>query len=166
MTIPTQAFLSFLSAFVLALIGAFVGARLALRRTKTETVWRTKYEAYQRILMSIEDIRFWAEESYGDNFNLPTVSADALKEARKRYDEAKRTLWSFVRAGDLIACEEARLLLDEMMTELSREEYRDSEDPMADDDRWTAFATHTDNVRKIVGAAVPKLVLVAKKDLQ
>ena len=166
MTTQVQAIISFLSAFAIALVGAFVGARLALRRTKAETVWRTKYEAYQRILMAIEDIRFWAEESYGDNFSLPSVSQDALKEARTRYDEAKRTLWSFVRAGDLIACDEARTLLDDMMTALSREEHRHMEDPKADDDGWTAFAEHTDNVRKIVGAAVPKLVLVAQKDLR
>ena len=91
-----------------AVIAAFLAAYLATTRTKKETRWRTKYDAYQRILSSVEDIRYWAEETYADAMMLPSIGSTRLGVAQDRYEEAKRVLWSHVNVGGLLICEDAR----------------------------------------------------------
>jgi hypothetical protein len=157
---------SFASAAVIALIAAFAAAFLATRRTKGETRWRAKYDAYARILSSVEDIRFWAEETYASNLLLPTVGAEQLRLATERYDEAKRVLWSYVYVGALVVCPEARDRLETLLSAIGREEHRFQEDVTGDDEYSREIAEHCDNIRKIVAEQIPSVLTVAQHDLR
>jgi hypothetical protein len=148
-----------------AVIAAFVAAFLATRRTKSETRWRAKFDAYARVLGAVEDMRFWAEETYASNLLLPTVGSDELKAATRRYDEAKRVLWSYVHVGVLVISDEAREKLDEMLSSIAREEIRFDMDAGNEDDYSADLANHCDNVRNLVATHLPGIVTTAKHDL-
>jgi hypothetical protein len=156
---------SFASAAVVALIAAFAAAFLATRRAKGETRWKAKYDAYARVLSSVEDIRFWAEETYASNLLLPTVGAEQLRLATQRYDEAKRVLWSYVHVGALVVCPEARSKLEALLSAIGREEHRFQEDMIGDDDYSGEIADHCDRIRKIVADQIPAVMTIAQHDL-
>jgi hypothetical protein len=46
-------------------LAAFIGSFLALRKYKKEKIWQEKYNAYKEILAAIQNMKHWADETYG-----------------------------------------------------------------------------------------------------
>jgi hypothetical protein len=155
-----------LKSFGEPLLAALLVAFLAFRRTKSETKWRAKHDAYQRILSSVEDIRYWAEETYADALMLPSIGQQRLLAAADSYEEAKRVLWSHVYVGGLVVCEAARLRLDKMLSEIAGEEFEFQENPGDPDDFTRGLAAHCDKVRNIANEHIPHILELAKGDLK
>lgn len=105
-------------------MAAYVGSLLALRKTKRETQWQAKYEAYQKILAAVESMRICAEETYSARHLLPSLTDEKLVELGHRYQEAKRELWSHVRVGELVVSSDARASLADLLSAISSEEIR------------------------------------------
>jgi hypothetical protein len=155
-------------SIVTALVAAFVGTTLAVRRTKRERRWQATYDAYQQILSSVEDIRFWAEETYASNMMLPSPGTDALRAASSRFDEAKRRLSGFVHVGELVINGESRAMLEALLHEIASEEFRfeADNDNAAEVDFPSALANHCDLVRKLVNDRLPAILQAARADLE
>ena len=49
---------------MVALVGAFAGAFLALQKHRREKRWEARYAAYEDILRAISAILTWVEESF------------------------------------------------------------------------------------------------------
>jgi uncharacterized membrane protein YraQ (UPF0718 family) len=157
--------LKWLFSLITAIVAAFLGSTLALRKTKTERRWQAKYDAYQKILAAVESMRYWAEESYASNLLLPSVSSEKLSELRDGYHEAKRELWSYVHIGELIVCIASRELLEDLLVEIAREEFRFEDDSIDDSEFPAALAHHCDQIRTAITKALPKLLELAKADI-
>ena len=154
-----------LLSLVTAIVAAFVGSTLALRKTKTERRWQAKYDAYQQILAAVEAMRYWAEECYASNLLLPAVSGEKLSELSNRYQEAKRELWGYVHVGELIISSASRQLLEEVLVEIGRQEFRFEDDSVDDAEIPAALAHHCDDIRTAVAKALPKLLQLARADI-
>lgn len=148
------------------MVAAVLTALLTTRRSKTETRWKAKYDAYSRILSSIEDIRYWAEETYASNLLLPSIGGDQLDAATKRFHEAKRVLWSYVHVGALVVSEDVREKLDDFLVAIGSEEHRFEEDVRDDDDYSTDLADHCDKIRNLVTERLPGLLASARSDIR
>ena len=157
---------NFIASAVIAIIAAFAAAFLATRRTKNEARWRASYDAYTRILSSVEDIRFWADETYASNLLLPSASAEQLNAAEGRYEEARRILSSFAHVGALVISEQCRRELDELISDLSREDFRFHEDGTDEENFSRELAEHCEKVRTLIESHLPQIVASAKKDLR
>ncbi|MFL5579166.1 MAG: hypothetical protein ACJ8AO_02250 [Gemmatimonadaceae bacterium] len=158
-------FLRWIASLGTALLAAFVATALTLRRTKSERRWQAKYEAYQRILGAVEDVRYWAESTYADTLMLPSLSQAKLTEASGRFEEAKRALSSFVHIGELVISADALELLDRIRGEISSEEFRYEDDRGGDDSPDHDLAEHCDKIRRIVEGYLPRLLSLARDDI-
>jgi hypothetical protein len=79
-----QSLLSWLSSFAAQLLAAFIGSFLALRKYKKETIWQEKYNAYKEILAAIQNMKHWADETYGSCLCLLSIAALRGDFANKR----------------------------------------------------------------------------------
>lgn len=145
-------------------IGAVIGSALALFRTKAETKWRAKFDAYQQILLGFEDMRFWAEETYATNLSLPTVGGDQA-DLSQRYRQAKRDLWSYAHIGGLIISQEATADVRDLLIEIAGEEFEFADDAADEASYPYKLAEHAGRVRDAITAQLPELVRIARSDL-
>lgn len=147
-----------------ALTAAFIGSTFALSRTKRERRWQAKYDAYQRIFAGVEDIRFWAEETYSSSLSLPSIGS--AKDLAKRFDDAKRELWGFVHVGGLVVSAESQAALEEFLTEISKIEFAFHDEGTDEQNYATVLADHCDKLRQVVAKHLPVLLQLGKKDLK
>lgn len=155
-------FLSLSSVVVGVVLGAFV----TLWRRQAETKWGTKFEAYQRILSAIDDIRFWAEETYASNLALPTVSTDDAPALATKYRAARRELWRFVHVGGLIISDDASAELEGLLSKIAQDEFGFWDDSFSEDDYSLELARHAERVRTAIDKSLPRLLEVAKRDIR
>lgn len=147
-------------------LAALAGLWLAARKFKNERILQEKYGAYQRVLESIESIRYWGEETSARAYMLPSVSWFGGKEAHAFYAEARRELAKQTSVGAVLLSDEFVAALIQLETALFQEAHQASEDSYGEErDQEFAFGAHATEVRKLADAHLPKLIRLARRDL-
>lgn len=147
-------------------LAALAGSLLATRKFRQERLWQEKYAAYQRVLGSIEAIRYWGDEAAADVHMLPTVGWFDGKDAQEFYAQAKREVTKQASIGTVLLSEEFVAELAVFQTELFGLAHAASEEHHEDDrDQHFAFGDHASEVRSLADRALPKLIRLARKDV-
>lgn len=145
---------------------ALAALALATRKFRRERLWQEKYAAYQRVLESIEAIRYWGDETSAEVHMLPTVGWFNGKVASDFYAEAKREVAKQTSIGTVLL---ARVFVTELrafQTELFRQTYDASEEHTEDErEAYRALGDHASKVRNISDKYLPTLIQLARSDL-
>lgn len=164
-----QAYFSSINPFkdlIVPAIAAVFGLWFATRKFRKERLWQEKYLAYQRVLESIEAIRYWADETTSDVSMLPTVGWFDGKSSNDFYAVAKREVAKQTLIGTLLLSEEFVSDLTDLYIEIFRETHQASEEFHEDEqDGEVAFGAHASEIRKIADKYLPKLISLARNDL-
>ncbi len=147
-------------------IAALIGLWFATRKFKRERIWQEKYLAYQRVLESIESIRYWGNEVSAGIHMLPTVGWFNGKSPNDFYAEAKREVAKQTRIGTILLSEEFVAELSSLQTELFTQTHDASENFHEDEqDAEFAFGEHASEIRSIADKHLPNLIRLARSDL-
>jgi hypothetical protein len=149
-------------------IAAVSGSWFAMRKFKRERIWQEKYVAYQRVLESIEAIRYWGDEMSSGVHMLPTIDWFNGKDAKDFYAEAKREIAKQTLIGTILLSEEFVAELSALQTDLFRQTYQASEAMhMYGDERdaEVAFGDHASKIQSIADKYLPKLIELARRDV-
>lgn len=159
-------FVNFLKYLLVPAIAAVAGSWLATRKFKRERIWQEKYVAYQRVLESIEAIRYWGDEMSSEVHMLPTVGWFNGKDANDFYAEAKREIAKQTSIGTILLSEEFVAELSALQTDLFRQTY-DASEVMHEDERDAelAFGYHASKIRSIADKYLPNLIELARRDV-
>lgn len=144
---------------------AVVGVWLATRRFKHERLWQEKYLAYQRVLSSIEAIRYWGDEISSDVHMLPTVGWFDGKSAHDFYAEARREVAKQCAIGTVLLAPAFVQELTEFQQELFRKEHEARDSPTDELDEEFAIGEHAAEVRSLTDEHLPILIKLARSDL-
>lgn len=145
-----------------ALIVALVVAKVAVSRTKEERLWQAKYDAYQRVLAAIEDVRFWAEDRTARAAFLPH---SGLGDVGSRYEEAQRALSGFIHTGELLISARSRELLEALITTISRAQFAFENEARHDHEYDEHLGWHAEQIGRSVDALLPQVMAAARADL-
>lgn len=145
---------------------ALVALALATRKFRHERLWLEKYAAYQRVLESIEAIRYWGNETSSEVHMLPTVGWFNGKDAHDFYSEAKREVAKQTSIGTVLLAEAFVAELCAFQTDLFQQTY-DASEEYNEDEREAHFALgdHASKVQKIADKYLPNLIRIARSDL-
>ena len=152
---------------------ALLGLWIATRKFKHERIWQEKYAAYQRVLESIEVIRYWGDEMASDAYMEPTVNWYDGKSPNDFYASAEREIVKQISIGTILLSKNFTSVLSEFYKELYKENYsaqeiytesyheyqHDSQAAVIDHGR------HAAETRNIADKYLPTLVKLARKDL-
>jgi hypothetical protein len=154
------------TTLLVAFFGAFIGAVLALWKSKKEKIWQEKYHAYQEILGSINDMKYWAVETNASCQSLPTVGSVNEKELYKGYANARKCISKYINIGKLIISNSVTEKLDELNRLMEEEDFQ-FEDQGVDDSNYNeVLYEHTVNIQKIIDDRLDTIIHLAKKDLK
>lgn len=147
-------------------IAAISGLALATRKFQRERLWQEKYASYQRVLASIEAIRYWGDEMSSEVHMLPTIGSFDGKEPADFYADAKREISKQVSIGTILLSKEFVAELSVFQTELFQQIY-DANEEFHEDEQEVhhAFGTHASRVRDIADNHLGKLIELSRKDL-
>lgn len=157
-----------LKDIAIPMLAAWVGFWLAGRKFKKERLWQEKYAAYQQVLAAIEAISLWAEESCNGTRMLPTIGWFDGKTSTDFYSQARREIAKHARIGMLLLSSETISTLEDFQRDIFRENFRaedesdHSDNPSEIEDE---FHAHAQEIRKIVDNYLPRITLLARKDL-
>jgi len=147
-------------------LAALAGLWLATRKFKREKLWQEKYVSYQKVLESIEAIRYWGDEISAEVHMLPTVGWFDGKDSKDFYAEAKREVAKQITIGTVLLSEPFVLKLAEFQQELFTQTYEASEDFHEDEQEADfAYAQHASQIRGIADKYLPELINIARSDL-
>ena len=159
--------ISILKDLAVPAAAAWVAFWLATKKFKRERIWQEKYTAYQRVLESVEAIRYWGNETYSAVHMLPIVGHDSAKSAQQHYAEAKREVAKQSAIGTILLSNEFVLNLSEFQKEVFQQTFDASEDLCGDEqDRELAYGTHAAKVRDIADKYLLLLIAAAWRDLR
>ena len=147
-------------------IAALAALALATRKFKHERLWQEKYAAYQRVLESIEAIRYWGDETSSEVHMLPTVGWFNGKNANDFYAEAKREIAKQTSIGTVLLAKAFVIELRAFQAELFRQTYSASEECNEDErEAYSSLGAHASEVRSIAEEYLPNLIQIARSDL-
>tara|TARA_R110001583_G_scaffold49686_1_gene155511 strand:- start:1767 stop:2273 length:507 start_codon:yes stop_codon:yes gene_type:complete len=156
-------------SFCTALLAAFFGSLLAIKKFKKEKIWSEKYKAYQDVLSALEAMLLWANETYCHQKMIPTKGTQGIEGGNwPSFSEARRVIAKTTRVGSLLLPTEVIDELEALESDLWNENFR------ADDERYyypntheesEAIAEHADNVEKLIKPRLKAIIQHAKKDL-
>jgi hypothetical protein len=151
---------------VVPALAAIAGLWMATRKFKHERLWQEKYAAYQRVLSSIEAIRYWGDEISADVHMLPSIGWFDGKSAHDFYAEAKREVAKQSTIGTVLLAPAFVEKLNALQTELFRKTHEASKDfqPNEQDEEF-AYGAHAENVRNLTDEFLPDLIKLARRDL-
>lgn len=145
---------------------ALVSLWFAMRKFKRERLWQEKYEAYQRVLASIEVIQYWGNECSCDVYMLPSVRWFDGKKPHEFYAEAQREVARQCAIGTVLLSSDFVGRLTEFQTALFRKAHAASEDFHHDEQEAEfAFGEHATEVRKLADEYLSDLIGLARRDL-
>lgn len=145
---------------------ALAALALATRKFRRERLWQEKYVAYQRVLESIEAIRYWGDETSSEVHMLPTVGWFNGKNANDFYAEAKREIAKQTSIGTVLLAQAFVTELRVFQTELFRQTYDASEEYSEDErEAHRVLGDHASKVRDITDKYLPNLIQLARSDL-
>jgi len=158
---------SWLITFIVTLLAAFFGSLVALRKFKKEKLWQEKYNSYQEVLNALEALILWADETYSSNKLIPSIGTSTL-EGVQSFPAARRVLAKTTCIGKLLISKDAITELEAIEQELWDEEFRASEECFHPNtwEEQEFYATHAENVKKIVKPRLEKIICFAKSDLE
>lgn len=138
----------------------------ATRKFKKERIWQDKYAAYQKVLESIEAIRYWGEEVSHDVHMLPTIADFSGKSAADFYAAAQREVLKQTSIGTLLLSEEFMFKLEQFYKEFYQERFFESEEYYEDCQvAEFGFGKHAAAIRDIADKYLSELISLARKDL-
>lgn len=147
-------------------LAALAGVWLAMRKFKQERIWQEKYSAYQRVLESIEAVRYWGDEKASNVHMLPSIGWFGGKDARQFYAEAKREIAKQTSIGTVLLSEAFINRLSALQDEMLIETHRASEEIYgSDEETESAFGAHAERIRGIADRYLPQLIQLARVDL-
>ncbi|MFT4919815.1 MAG: hypothetical protein ACI8RU_002442 [Zhongshania aliphaticivorans] len=156
-------------SFCTALLAAFFGSLLAIKKFKKEKIWSEKYKAYQDVLSALEAMLLWANETYCHQKMIPTKGTQGIEGGNwPSFSEARRVIAKTTRVGSLLLPTEVIDELEALESDLWNENFR------TDDERYyypntheesEAIAEHADNVEKLIKPRLKAIIQHAKKDL-
>ena len=80
-------------SFCTALLAAFFGSMLTIRKFKKEKIWQEKYQAYRDVLSALEAMLLWADETYCDQKMIPTKGTGGIEGGNwPSFAEARRVI--------------------------------------------------------------------------
>jgi hypothetical protein len=151
---------------VVPAVAALMAIWLATRKFKKERLWQDKYSAYQRVLESIEAVRYWADEASSEVAMLPTIGWFNGKTSSEFYAEAKREISKQTTIGTLLLSEPFVEKLNAFQTDLFGQTHIASEDHHENErEAHSAFGDHATAVRSLADKYLPELLQLARKDL-
>jgi hypothetical protein len=147
-------------------LAALTGFWLATRKFKHERLWQEKYAAYQRVLSSIEAIRYWGDEISANVHMLPSIGWFDGKSAHDFYAEAKREVAKQSTIGTVLLSPSFVDKINAFQTDLFRMAHAASEDfqPNEQDEEF-AYGAHAAEVRNLTDKYLPVLIKLARSDL-
>lgn len=151
---------------IAALVSAYIGANLALRKFKYEQHWKEKYDAYKEIFDALGNLLLWADETYSSCKLLPSIGAKEGPGFYKGYAHARVCLTKFSTSGRFIVKGTFSDELQELSNQLWQSEFVYDDalgDPALYDEE---LASHAEKVRELVQSRLEKLVTLAKSDLK
>lgn len=147
----------------LAALGALA---LATRKFKRERLWQEKYFAYQRVLESIEAIRYWGDEAAAEVHMLPTVGWFDGNDSIDFYAKAKREVAKQTSIGTVLLSKEFVTALCLFQTDLLRQSVDAADEIYGDEEEAeSAFGAHASKVRDIADKHLTTLIELARSDL-
>lgn len=139
---------------------------IAMRKFRKEKIWQEKYAAYQRVIIAIEEIRYWADEASSEASMLPTVGWFDGKSSQDFYAEARRQIAKQCSIGTLLMSRQVVNELVELQKRIFKESCDASENYNADErDEQSALGDHATELRKIVDSHLPRILAHARDDL-
>ena len=148
-------------------VTAFGAVFFATRKFKHEHFWKDKYIAYQRVLSSIEAIRYWADEMNSTVHMLPCVGDFEGKKPHEFYSIAQREVIKQATIGSILLSKKFVSKLNEFHNELRETEYSaNDEHPDNEQDADFSFASHATVIRNIADKYLSQLISLARDDLQ
>lgn len=151
---------------VVPALAAVAGLWLAARKFKHERIWQEKYAAYQRVLSSIEGIRYWGDEISANVHMLPSIGWFDGKAPHDFYAEAKREVARQCTIGTVLLAPAFVEKLGEFQVELFRKTHAASEDYQENEQEAEfAYGTHASDVRNLTDEYLPTLIKLARSDL-
>ena len=162
----SQSLVSWATSFATALLAAFIGSYFALRKYKKEKIWQEKYNAYQEILAAIQNMKYWADETYSSCLCLPTIGGHEGKEFHRGYAEARKCIAKYTDIGKLIISDDVAHRLDEMNSLLWAEDFRFEGEGTDDSNYHDELSKHAENIRRILDERMEGILNSAKKDLK
>lgn len=151
---------------LVALVGAYAGAHLALQKHRREKRWEARYAAYQDIMMAISAIHTWAEEVYASAKLLPALHSEKISELSEQFHHARHVFWSYVKVGGLILSDTSVELLDGLLRDLEKERFQFEERNFDDIDYEDVLSAHCENLRAILDKHRPLILRAAEADLK
>jgi hypothetical protein len=151
---------------VVALVGAFIGALLALQKHRKEKQWESRYSSYQDILRAISDIHTWVEEAYASAKMLPALNSEKLSELSAQYHAARHSLWRYAKVGDLTISRASLVALEALLHDLEGERFRLDNEPFDDTNYDDVLSEHCEKLGVILDKHIPEIMRVAKADLK
>lgn len=151
---------------IVALVGAYFGARLAMLKHRKEKRWETRYTAYQDIMMAISAIHTWAEETYANTKLLPALNSEKMSELSKQFHSARHLLWRYARAGGLVLSTTSIESLDVLLTDLESERFRFEEEGVDDTNYDDVLSEHCEKLRSMLDKHIPLIMQAAEADLR
>ena len=151
---------------MVALVGAFAGAFLALQKHRREKRWEARYAAYEDILRAISDIHTWVEESYASAKLLPALNSEKLSELSTRFHASRHLLWRYARVGDLTISKASLAELDTLLHDLESERFRVDNEVFDDTNYDDVLSEHCEKLRHVLDKHVPEIMRHAKADLR
>lgn len=139
---------------------------IATRKFKRERLWQDKYESYQRVIESVEAIRYWGDETSSNAHMLPAVGDFGGKTSYEFYASAQREVVKQTSVGTLLLSSSFVAKLKEFNTELNQERFTESEEHYYDE-RAASFGlgSHASKIRDISARYLSQLILLARKEL-
>lgn len=151
---------------VVALVGAFIGALLALQKHRKEKQWESRYSSYQDILRAISNIHTWVEEAYASAKMLPALNSEKLSELSAQYHAARHLLWRYAKVGDLTISRASLISLEALLHDLEGERFRLDNEHFDDTNYDDVLSEHCEQLRAILDKHIPEIMRVAKADLK
>lgn len=151
---------------LVALVGAYAGAHLALQKHRREKRWEARYAAYQDIMMAISAIHTWVEEVYASAKLLPALHSEKISELSEQFHYARHVFWRYVKVGGLILSDTSVELLDGLLRDLEKERFQFEEGNFDDIDYEDVLSAHCENLRAILDKHIPLIRRAAEADLK
>jgi hypothetical protein len=151
---------------MVALVGAYVGARLALQKHRKEKRWEARYAACQDIMMAISAIHTWAEEAYASAKLLPALNSEKMAELSEQFHRARHLLWRYARVGGLVLSKTSVESLDVLLSDLESERFRFEEEGVDDSNYDDVLSEHCEKLRSMLDKHIPLIMQAAEADLR
>lgn len=146
---------------VSSFIGAILGSYFALSKFKKEKIWDEKRELYSKVIIALEDISYWAEQTRAKHcceYSNSTLS---------NVNESLREIQKLSVSGRLVMNQRFHDLLVQVNNELNKECFNAHENWQENSDNpYSDFNfRHAVSVKEIISGYLPKLIDIAKSEL-